>query len=175
MLLEHEGAAPPRLRRFLPRLRGRESERRKMTLQTELFDWLQQPVRGEALNKVKAQAREHFGQFVKGLPVDDFFFMKRVEDRRPSHLPFAHEVWSVRPRFDKPQYRYFGVFAAQDWFLVCTKQSRDKLAKHDNRWHTEIEKTLRIWNSLFPSKIPHSGQQLRDYISTNARHCDDRW
>jgi hypothetical protein len=175
ILLGYEGTTPQRLRRFLPRLRGRESERRKMTLEPELFDWLHRSVQGEALNRVKAQTREHFGQFVKGLPVDDLHFMKRVEDRRPSHPRFAHEVWSITPRFDPPQHRYFGVFATQDWFLVCTKQSRDTLAQHDNRWHAEIDKTLTIWNTLFPGEIPHSGIQLRDYISTNASHCDGRW
>jgi hypothetical protein len=174
-LLKYEGATPPRLRRFVPRFRGRESERRKMTVVPELFDWLGRRVKSAALNRVKAQAREHFGQFVKGLPVDDCYFMKRVEDRRPSHPDFTHEVWSITPRFTPPQYRYFGVFVMRDWFLVCTKQSRDRLSEHDNRWHAEIDKTLKIWTHLFNPSHPHGGNQLCDYISENARHCDDRW
>jgi hypothetical protein len=174
-LLDHEKASPQRLRRFLPRFRGHEGERRKMTLVPDIHDWLTKPVASQALIKVKAQARAHFGEFVKGAPVDDFYFMKRIEDRRRCPPSFSHEVWAITPRFDPPQHRYFGVFVTQDWFLVCTKQSRDVLEQHDNRWHAEIDKTHRIWGRLFPQHSPHGGTQLRDYISTNAKHCDDRW
>jgi hypothetical protein len=174
-LLAYEASNPPKLVRFRPRFRGLESERRMLTMPPELRNWLDKPVKSEALLKVKAQARTHFGEFVKGEPVDDYYFMKRVEDRRKMPPDFGHEVWSIRPRFDPPQHRYFGVFVTQDWFLVCTKQARDWLGGHDNRWHAEIDKTLRIWNHLFPSQLPHSGTQLRNYVSNNAEHCDDRW
>jgi len=72
-LLEHERATPPRLRRFHPRFQGKEGERRMMTVVPDLFDWLHTPVTGESLNRVKAQARTHFGQFVKGAHIDDLF------------------------------------------------------------------------------------------------------
>lgn len=172
-LVGHEKAA--RLQRFLPRFRGREREHRKMTLIPDIHAWLTTPVKSEALSRVKAQARAHFGEFVKGAQVDDCYFMKRVEDRRRTPPDFSHEVWSITPRFTPPQHRYFGVFVTQDWFLVCTKQSRDRLSEHANRWHEEIDKTLRIWDQFFDQHRPHSGSQLREYISTNARHCDDRW
>ena len=172
-LIQHETAS--RLMRFTPRLVGRERERRKVTMVPEVHAWIFKPVVGEALAKVKAQSRAHFGEFVKGNEIDDLNFVKRVEDRRQSPPSFAHEVWSVSPRFDPPQYRYFGLFVTQDWFLVCTKRERDLLNEHDNRWHAEIDRTLRIWEKLFPGELPHSGNQLRDYVSNNARHLDDRW
>jgi len=175
IVLAHEGASPPTLHRFCPRFRGREGERRKMTVVPELFNWLHAPVKDTGLNKMKAQSRTHLGEFVLGNHIDDLYFMKRVEDRRRTPPDFSHEVWSVTPRFPPPQHRYFGVFVSQDWFLACTKQSRDVLGEHDNRWHAEIDKTLRIWASLCPGLLPHSGSQLRHYISENARHDDDRW
>jgi hypothetical protein len=146
-----------------------------MTVVPDLFDWLHAPVKGEALNKVKAQARAHFGQFVKGARIDDFYFMKRVEDRRCSPASLSHEVWSISPRFLPPQYRYFGVFVSQDWFLVCNKQTRDRLEEHENRWHVEIDKAREIWAHFFGSCLPHQGAQLRQYVSHNADHCDVRW
>jgi hypothetical protein len=143
--LQHERARPPTLARFLPRFVGSENERRKLTLTPELAAWLSKPVTSENLTKVKAEARVHLGQFVKGEKIDDRDFMKRVEDRRARPPSFSHEVWSIRPRFEQPQYRYFGVFITQDWFLVCTKQERKKLAESENRWHAEIDKTLRVF------------------------------
>ena len=102
-----------------------------LTVVPEIFDWLVRPVKGDALNKVKAQARMHFGQFIKGLPVDDQYFMKRVEDRRRAPVDFSHQVWAVSPRFPPPQHRFFGVFATQDWFFVCT-------SNHEMYWHSTI-------------------------------------
>jgi hypothetical protein len=155
---------------------GRESERRKLTLTPELAGWLRKPVASENLTKVKAEARVHLGQFVKGEKIDDLDFMKRVEDRRVRPPSFGHEVWSIRPRVEQPQHRYFGVFISQDWFLVCTKQERKKLEESENRWHAEIDKTLRVFAHFYgASRLPHSGTQLRDYISSNAEHRDDRW
>lgn len=175
MLIAHEAATPPLAVRVRPRFVGYEAERRKLSMVPDLHAWITKPAKSEALTKVKAQARAHFGEFVKGQPIDDCEFMKRVEDRRKNPPDFSHEVWAISPRFDPPQYRYFGMFVTQDWFLLCTKQSRDVLEEHANRWHAEIDKTLRIWSQLFPGELPHSGHQLRQYISSNARHCDGRW
>jgi len=175
MLLQHEQAARPRLRRFTPQFRGREREHRKMTVVPGLHRWLTEPVQGDVPNEVRAQARAHFGQFIKCAPVDDLYFMKRVEDRRRKPATFGHEVWSISPRFDPPQYRYFGVFVTQDWFLVCTRQARDYLDDIDRRWHREIDRTLKIWGILFPGEVPFGRPDLAGYISRNARHLDDRW
>ena len=110
-LIQHETAS--RLMRFTPRLVGRERERRKVTMVPEVHAGIFKPVVGEALWKVKAQSRAHFGEFVKGNEIDDLNFVKRVEDRRQSPPSFADEVWSVSPRFDPPQYRYFGLFVTR--------------------------------------------------------------
>jgi hypothetical protein len=175
ILLAKEAETPPKLYRFLPRFRGQEGQRRMLTLVPDINTWLSKAVTSQPLIKVKAQTRTHFGQFVKGEPVDDCYFMKRVQDRRRNPPDFNHQVWAISPRFDPPQYRFFGAFVTQDWFLVCTKQARDRLDEHENRWHEEIDKTLRIWKHFFGTELPHGGAQLRDYIRHNARHYDDRW
>jgi hypothetical protein len=174
-LLQYEDEQPPKLVRFVPRLIGREREQRMITMLPDLHDWLTKPAKQAALQRTKAEARAHFGEFVKGAHVDDCRFMKRVEDRRMTPPDFSHEVWSVSPRFSEPQYRFFGTFVTRDWLLVVSKQERAALDGHQNRWHQEISKVLRIWKSLFGNDLPHSGPQLRDYISMNAEHCDDRW
>jgi hypothetical protein len=144
-----------------------------MTL--DLHKWVTEEVVGAPENRIRAQARTHFGQFVKGEEIDDLDFMKRVEDRRRRPPFFGHGVWSVSPRFAPPQYRYFGLFVTQDWFFMCGKNSRDYLNDHDDRWHAEIDKALGDWNAFFSGELPHDSNELSDIISINAEHCDGRW
>lgn len=174
-LWKHETDKPPKLVRFVPRLIGGEKQRRMLTMTPDIDEWLKAPVRSAALIDIKARARAHFGQFVKGERIDDCRFMKRIEDRRSAPPSFAHEVWAISPRFGDPQYRFFGTFVTQDWFLVTSKQDRTRLEEHENRWHAEIDKVCRIWTALFGDALPLSGTQLLNYISMNAEHCDDRW
>jgi hypothetical protein len=174
-LLAHEADQPPKLVRFRPRLIGSEKEQRKVSMTTDLHEWLMKPVKSKTLLEIKARARAHFGQFVKGEYVDDLYFMKRVEDRRMTPFDFSHEVWSVSPRFGEPQYRFFGAFVTQDWFLAICKQDRSRLGEHANRWHDEINRVIRTWRSFFGDDLRHSGHQLADYIRINAHHSDDRW
>jgi hypothetical protein len=175
MLPAYETDQPPKLVRFLPRVRGGEKQRRMLTMTPDLHDWIRKPVKGAALSHIKASARVHFGQFVKGEPIDDCRFMKRVEDRRLNPPDFSHEVWSISPRFGEPQYRFFGTFVTRDWFLAISKQDRTRLDEHQNRWHDEIDKVLRTWKSLFGDSLRLSGNNLFDYVTMPAEHCDDRW
>jgi hypothetical protein len=172
-LLSYE--ADRTLVRFSPRLVGGEKQRRILTMVSDLHEWLHKPVKTDALLEIKAAARQHLAQFVKGEPVDDCRFMKRVEDRRLTPVDFSHEVWSISPRFGEPQHRFFGTFVTQDWFLLISKQDRNRLQQHQNRWHDQIDKVLRTWQRLFGNDLRHSGNQLSDYIRVNAQHCDDRW
>jgi hypothetical protein len=100
--------------------------------------------------------------------------MKRVEDRRKTPPDFSHGVWAMSPRFGEPQHRFFGAFVTRDWFLITSKHDRSRLEEHENRWHAEIDRVRRIWESLFGTDLPCSGTELADYV-TNAVHCDDRW
>src|ERR1700733_5808122 len=127
-LMAYEAEQPPRLIRFLPRLIGVERERRKITMTPDLHEWLHKPAR--SLTEIKAAARAHFGQLVKGEPIDDCRFMKRVEDRRITPPDFSHDVWWISPRFSDPQFRFFGTFVRRDWFLATSKQDRARLEEH---------------------------------------------
>jgi hypothetical protein len=173
ILLAHEAAEPSLLSRFKPRLVGRERESRKLTVHPDIHRWLYSAQTDPQI-EYRAKVRVHLAQFVKGQPIDDRFFMKRIEDRRRSPWSMDHGVWAISPRFN-PQHRLFGCFATLDWFVVLTKQSRDRLDESENRWHEQIDRCRRIWNTLFPSELPHVGSELVDYISSNAEHCDERW
>ena len=122
---------------------------------------------------MKSQARVHIGDFVKGKKVDDLNFMKQVENRRGGPR-FGSGVWSVRPLGD-PQHRFFGVFALPDWFLIYCKQTRAKLAKHENRWHEELDKVLKTHSDLFPGFKVYTGTEFSHYVTRNWEHNDDRW
>ena len=121
----------------------------------------------------RASVRAHLGMFVRGEPIDDLDFMKRVEDRRPRRSRFSHGVWSIRPSF-LPQTRLFGFFAITNWFVILSQQSRDYLEKSEAHWHDEIDSCERSWSVMFPARDPWVRDELRQYMS-NAEKRDDRW
>jgi len=172
MIIVHEKAR--RLWRFRPLLRGSEDEVRKLSVADDVHSWLYKDDGQSAIVKTKGSIKAHFGEFVRGESIDDRHFMKRVEDRR--HIPptFSHGVWAISPRFN-PQYRFFGLFAITDWFVILNKQSRDVLDESDARWHVEIDKSLQIWSRLFTDRHPWVADNLTEYVSSNAEKCDDRW
>jgi hypothetical protein len=173
MLLKHE-APGGRLCRFEPSLIGRQRKEygRLLSVETDVHTWLHDESK-EPL-QAKAAIRVHLNRYARGQPVDDCDFMKRVEDRRRPSTPFSHGVWAVTPRFN-PQYRFFGLFAVMDWFVILNKQSRDVLAQIDSRWHAEMDKSLKLWGELFPGRSPWIPERLHEFISSNAEKCDDRW
>ncbi len=171
IILAHERPGGP-LCRFLPRFRGGEGERRMLSVDSGLHRWLFDLNPPPSL-ATRAAIRAHLGEFVRGDPVDDLDFMKRVEDRRVATPSFSHGVWAISPRF-KPQFRFFGLFAIADWFVALNRQNRD-LLQTDSDWHAEIDKVLRSWAALFPGRDPWVRDHLREYIRSNAEKCDDRW
>jgi hypothetical protein len=173
IILKHEEPGG-RLCRFKPTLKGRQRPEagRHLSVETGVYTWLH--AGDGSATQTKVAIKVHFNRYARGQRVDDCDFMKRVEDRRhPSDL-FGHGVWAVSPRF-KPQYRFFGTFAVQDWFIILNKQERDYLGASDARWHAEIDKSLQLWRELFPNRTPWIRDSLYEYISCNAEKCDDRW
>src|SRR5262245_2862636 len=136
IVVQHEKPGG-RLCRFMPLFRGKEREVRMLTVErTEIRDWLYDDAGNDSLLEAKGHAKGHFGQFVRGERVDDCQFMKRVQDRRRTPWSVSHGVWAISPRF-RPQYRFFGLFATYNWFVVLNKESRDSLEQSDS-WHVEI-------------------------------------
>jgi hypothetical protein len=161
------------LKRFLPVLRAGETEARKVSMKTEIHDWLFDE-QDRAAVQLKAAIRAHLGEFVRGSPIDDLDFMKRVEDRRKKSYGFLHGVWSIRPNF-RPQYRLFGFFVTKDWFIVLSKQRRDDLARSDEKWHAEIDRCKSSWEAMFPGRQAWTGDDVADFVSSNMEKRDDRW
>jgi hypothetical protein len=152
--------------------------RRQLSLEADMHRWLYEPDQVEEVRDAKAQARAHFGVFVRGKRIDDRYFMSRIEDKRQSGKDiFSHGVWAMATRFDAPppQIRYFGLFATTDFFLVLTKQNRDVLEESPDRGHAEIDKARTIWNELFPGRVPVLSNNLHEYISRNVEKRDARW
>jgi hypothetical protein len=168
-----EVCEPAKLVRFLPVFHGSERERRRLSMIPDIYNWLSQPVTGDRLAQLKAATKIHFGQFVKGEEIDDYYFMKRASDKRGGYDNFSGEVWSIRPDF-MPRYRFFGAFFRTDWFVVFTKKPRDAL-KTDQQWHAQLDAVCRDWDSIFPYTYRHSGESLSDYVAFNAEHYDERW
>lgn len=161
------------LARVRPRLHGLERDVRRMSLlKQSIHDWA---IRGGKNQDLKAAARAHFGQFVKGEAVDDREFMKRVSRRQADGTDdFSDQIWSLRPAAE-PKHRFFGAFACANWFLVFNMQSRDYLEKNSNHWHTEMDKAIRTWDSLFPGRRRWFGTRFSHYVQFNSEHADERW
>lgn len=87
--------------------------------------------------------------------------------------PPTDNVWEFRISEPKRGVRVFGMFAARDVFIATNWALRETLAADDQRtedrlWRDEMLKAKTIWNRLFPSYAPLSGDELDDFI-TNAR------
>jgi hypothetical protein len=174
ILAQHEADPPRALVRFKPKLKGRQSWVRHLTIETQVFDWLHKSTHVRETMELKEAVLAHFRQFVLGEKIDDCDYMKRVEDRRVlADERFNHEVWSIRPRF-LPEHRFFGFFALPDWFVVLNKQARQKL-DDPGEWHRQLDKATRIWAALLPGRAPYSGHIFSDLVTRNGEHCDERW
>ena len=105
--------------------------------------------------------------------IDDCEFMKRTSNMSRGHNDFTRGIWHIRPDFI-PRYRFFGAFFRADWFVVFTKKERNAI-NTNQRWLKEIDVACRSWDALLPHNKPHSGNELSEYVTFNAEHCDDRW
>jgi hypothetical protein len=173
MIQQHE-LPGGRLCRFKPLFRGREREVRYLTAErADIYQWLYDETGSDDDLRARGFARGHFGQFVKGMEIDDLYFIKRVEDRRRAPWSMEHGIWALSPRFE-PQHRFFGCFATYNWFVALSKESRDVLEEHEDRWHEQIDKCLGRWDDLFPGKLIFLRPTLEEFVS-NAEKLDDRW
>ena len=80
--------------------------------------------------------------------------MRRLED--------AYEIWEIKSK-DKPQVRVFGRFAQPDTFIGTHWQWRDNI-----NWAKEKRKCRKIWDLIFPLTTPWTGDEVNDYISSDA-------
>lgn len=138
-----------------------EAYERGLYLAPQVHAWVTERHSDPKWVAYKAQVRAHLSQFVKGAPVNNKEYMKRLRQRHDD----PPEIWEIRI-IHLPQYRIFGAFYAKDHFVCTNVRERRKLnfasAKliADNRW-----------NELFPGRARFSGTHFSHYV-TNGVHFD---
>jgi len=84
----------------------------------------------------------------------------------PEHLkrlkPPVNEIWELRARHPKPQFRLLGGFYSRDSFIVLAAARRDALEKS---WNPAIKRVDSEWARLFPSRRRLSGITVEDYAT----------
>lgn len=150
--------------RFCPKFVGEEREVRQLSITSDVYSWLYEEHEDEKLIRVLTNITAHFAEFVRGEVIYIPDFMKRIinQQKQLSH------VWAITPRFN-PQYRFFGLFAKPDWFIIFTKQKRDGFGKgNDAAWHREIDAVLEKWAGYFPDDFPLQRDRVNEYITSNV-------
>jgi hypothetical protein len=88
--------------------------------------------------------------------------------------PSEDNVWEYRVGNPRPGLRILGRFAEKDVFVATNwinrEDFRDPVTGQDDsrRWRDEVVRCRAVWNQLFPTYPPFSGNTLNDFIS-NAR------
>jgi len=92
------------------------------------------------------------------------------ENKNAAFLRLLHrreeEVWELRSYSAEPGLRVFGRFIERDYFAALTWDSRANLGRPPWRGARIACKTE--WTRFFQAELPHSGDNLHDYLSTNA-------
>jgi hypothetical protein len=77
--------------------------------------------------------------------------------------PVEAEFWSIRvtdPE-ETPGIRSLGAFADTDSFIALRWEFRENIEIFDE----EVQSTIEAWRDLFQSEVPHSGSNLRAYLT----------
>lgn len=158
------------LHRWEPLVRGRGDYTRELYVADALFREITEGEPDSHRMGVLSRDFDHFcngGLITVGHGRETTCRMKPLE-------PEPNEVWEMRSRDPEPQVRVFGRFCFQDEFVATNAEFRCALghpskSKWDgNNWPAEITRCQRFWDQLLPSQQPHSGGQLRDYLSSRA-------
>jgi hypothetical protein len=77
--------------------------------------------------------------------------------------PVQAEFWSIRVTDpDKtPGIRSLGAFSDTDEFIALRWEYRENIEIFDD----EVQSTIEAWRDLFQSEVPHSGSNLRAYLT----------
>src|SRR3954462_15961174 len=142
---------------------------RVIYLVSDLFrDLVQGPWADEETEFQMGTLGADLDRFLEGLPIVVGYrrarhaYMKRLD-------PGRDEIWAIRSRDPKPEYRVFGRFAETDVFIGTKCLDRDYLGNEKSRqWRDEMVRCATDWNSLFSPYPPLIDRQLHEYISTNV-------
>ena len=81
--------------------------------------------------------------------------------------PPRDEIWEIRTRESRPQFRALGSFADTDVFVALTLWERSDLDASAD-WRYAMVECGCQWRRLFPAYSPKSGRTIHDYISNNT-------
>lgn len=85
--------------------------------------------------------------------------------------PPPPEIWEMRITEPIVRWRVFGRFASPNIFIATSMRTRDMLGKRSSAgWSSAMKDCERAWEQLFPTAMPFTASQARDYITEN---CDD--
>jgi len=134
----------------------------------EVYDFVLGPW-DSVQDEVRAgKLRADLDKFVTGMPIS----ISAEPYRKPNTTymspidPVADRVFEIRNR-DKPGIRIFGSFAEKDVFVATTWNYRPWLGgPRDRHFRDMRERSKTIWNQLFNSYQPISGEDRND-IATN--------
>lgn len=97
------------------------------------------------------------GRFVRGGKIRVPNDLKRLKD------PPADEIWEIRSRLPRPEFRLVGAFLRHDELVILQAAPRE--AYDGGNWTPSIKTALSEWDRLFPSIMRHTGLELKDYVS----------
>ncbi len=126
---------------FLPRLRSYETDKRAMYILPSLNKWLTQDMKTTRMLNDQARVVSHLAEFIKGNRIDDLDFMKLLK-------PSESNIWAMRVRGSKPQYRVFGAFIDFDCFFGSHFVNRDDI-EEKNSWEEEVNFVKKMWAKIF--------------------------
>lgn len=150
-----------RLKRFLPRGRSFEVERRRLYLTPSVYNWCMQEPKKNPMRDYHAKVYVHLSQFVFGAPINDRDYMKQCK-------PFANNIWEIRIRFH-PACRIFGAFLKPDCFVATHMTDRKNLD-----FNKHVIQAMDEWQELFPNVQRLAGIRFADYVTFNGEERDER-
>lgn len=151
------------LAQYLPALRQGEAIRRGLFLTPQVERWINERPNAWRAQEFKSFVRARLSIFVKGGPIDNFQYMKRLRGRSP-------EVWEIRIR-EFTQTRIFGAFYEPNTFICTNIRVRDELARFGG-WASAEERATKRWDDLFPGRRRFTGTKFTNYVTENGVHCD---
>lgn len=114
-------------------------------------------------------------RFIEGRLVNSGFLKQLDRNKHRPHLAARYEdVWEIKCIEPEPQIRIFGCFASPDCFVAMDWEYR-WIMDWFNQWLNMFRRRKAIWRQLFPTREPHRGQSIHDYVKQGIVIDDYDW
>jgi hypothetical protein len=147
----------------LPALVSDPLPNRIMWVTEDVYDSVQPPFSedydGERLWRFRGSLDAFTNHYKISVAEDPFYkasdvFLARVHE-------VAEEFWDIRTMEPPSGIRCFGCFAGADEFVALTWNYRENIGN----FNEAVRECMGVWNNLFGSLTPHSGDSLDAYLS----------